>query len=132
MLFRSDAVERDSLYEEHVSSDCEEPPAEDAKRAATSALSPTSSRSLSTSTVSSSDDEMLDLDLDLASNVDLGSLILGNLASSASLDRDPDTVSTGSSGGSHFEFPDYCTPEVSEMISGEWIESSIANLVFTY
>uniref|UniRef100_UPI00358F8C5D transcription factor SOX-11-like n=1 Tax=Myxine glutinosa TaxID=7769 RepID=UPI00358F8C5D len=128
----SEAAERDGPYEERVGSDCEDPPAEDAERAASCALSPGSSRSLSTSTMSSSDDEMLDLDLDLASNVDLGSLILGNLASSAGLDRDPDTVSTGSSGGSHFEFPDYCTPEVSEMISGEWIESSIANLVFTY
>ncbi|XP_010840191.1 PREDICTED: transcription factor SOX-12, partial [Bison bison bison] len=33
----------------------------------------------------------------------------------SALDRDPDLPPP--SGTSHFEFPDYCTPEVSEMIS---------------
>ncbi|CAM4546257.1 transcription factor SOX-12 [Lepidochelys kempii] len=33
---------------------------------------------------------------------------------------------------SHFEFPDYCTPEVTEMIAGDWLMSSISDLVFTY
>ncbi|KAB1261673.1 Transcription factor SOX-4 [Camelus dromedarius] len=52
-------------------------------------------------------------------------------SSSSALDRDLDfNFEPGS--GSHFEFPDYCTPEVSEMISGDWLESSISNLVFTY
>lgn len=55
---------------------------------------------------------------------------LGSFGSSV-LDRDLDfNFEPGS--GSHFEFPDYCTPEVSEMISGDWLESSISNLVFTY
>ncbi|XP_078712471.1 transcription factor SOX-11-like [Lampetra fluviatilis] len=99
--------------------------------------SSSSSRSLSTSTVSSSscssdEDDMFDLELELGSSPASPSsvdLILGSLGA---LDREADALSTGSSGaGSHFEFPDYCTPEVSEMISGEWMESSIANLVFT-
>ncbi|CAM9285322.1 unnamed protein product, partial [Lampetra planeri] len=55
----------------------------------------------------------------------------GSFGSSA-LDRDLDLNFESGSGGSHFEFPDYCTPEVSEMISGDWLESTISNLVFTY
>ncbi|NXA55113.1 SOX12 factor, partial [Nothocercus julius] len=35
-------------------------------------------------------------------------------------------------GSSHFDFPDYCTPEVTEMIAGDWLMSSISDLVFTY
>lgn len=48
----------------------------------------------------------------------------------SALDRDPDVPPA--SGTSHFEFPDYCTPEVTEMIAGDWRPSSIADLVFTY
>lgn len=48
----------------------------------------------------------------------------------SALDRDPDLLPP--SGTSHFEFPDYCTPEVTEMIAGDWRPSSIADLVFTY
>lgn len=48
----------------------------------------------------------------------------------SALDRDPDLQPP--SGTSHFEFPDYCTPEVTEMIAGDWRPSSIADLVFTY
>lgn len=48
------------------------------------------------------------------------------------LDRDPDPDLPPASGPSHFEFPDYCTPEVTEMIAGDWRPSSIADLVFTY
>lgn len=48
----------------------------------------------------------------------------------SALDRDPDLLPP--SGTSHFEFPDYCTPEVTEMIAGDWRSSSIADLVFTY
>lgn len=34
--------------------------------------------------------------------------------------------------GSHLEFPDYCTPEVSEMIGGsDWLDSSLGSLVST-
>ncbi|KAM6453862.1 transcription factor SOX-4 [Liasis olivaceus] len=79
---------------------------------------------------SSSDDEFEDDLLDLNPSPGFDSMALGSLSSSA-LDRDLDfNLEPGS--GSHFEFPDYCTPEVSEMISGDWLESSISNLVFTY
>ncbi|KAG7264007.1 hypothetical protein CRUP_025642 [Coryphaenoides rupestris] len=50
---------------------------------------------------------------------------LSLFGSSSVLDRDLDFGhfghESGSGGGSHFEFPDYCTPE-----------STISNLVFTY
>ncbi|XP_013398569.1 transcription factor SOX-4-like [Lingula anatina] len=32
---------------------------------------------------------------------------------------------------SHFEFPDYSTPEVAEMIDGDWLETSLGSLVPT-
>ncbi|XP_063315590.1 transcription factor Sox-12-like [Pelobates fuscus] len=34
--------------------------------------------------------------------------------------------------GSHFEFPDHCTPEVVEMISGNGLLDSVSDLVFSY
>ncbi|XP_027626355.1 transcription factor SOX-4, partial [Tupaia chinensis] len=80
---------------------------------------------------SSSDDEFEDDLLDLHPSSNFESMSLGSFSSSSALDRDLDfNFEPGS--GSHFEFPDYCTPEVSEMISGDWLESSISNLVFTY
>lgn len=36
---------------------------------------------------------------------------------------------SSSSNGSHFEFPDYCTPEVSEMIQSEWLETSLGSFI---
>lgn len=45
-------------------------------------------------------------------------------------DKDLDLFPLGAT--SHFEFPDYCTPEVTEMIAGDWLMSSISDLVFTY
>ncbi|KAJ7332251.1 hypothetical protein JRQ81_014431 [Phrynocephalus forsythii] len=45
-------------------------------------------------------------------------------------DKDLDLFPLGTP--SHFEFPDYCTPEVTEMIAGDWLMSSISDLVFTY
>ncbi|NXE12081.1 SOX12 factor, partial [Lophotis ruficrista] len=48
----------------------------------------------------------------------------------SAFDKDHDPVPRG--GSSHFEFPDYCTPEVTEMIAGDWLMSSISDLVFTY
>jgi transcription factor SOX4/11/12 (SOX group C) len=49
----------------------------------------------------------------------------------STLDKDFDaTFHTNS--GSHFDFPDYCTPEVNEMISGDLLVPSISDLVFTY
>ncbi|XP_017586126.1 PREDICTED: transcription factor SOX-4, partial [Corvus brachyrhynchos] len=88
------------------------------------------SSSSSSSGSSSSDDEFEDDLLDLNPSPGFESMSLGSFSSSV-LDRDLDfNFEPGS--GSHFEFPDYCTPEVSEMISGDWLESSISNLVFTY
>nr|XP_033790439.1 transcription factor SOX-4 [Geotrypetes seraphini] len=84
----------------------------------------------SSSSTASSDEELDDDLLDLNPSPGFESMSLGSFGSSA-LDRDLDfNFEAGS--GSHFEFPDYCTPEVSEMISGDWLESSISNLVFTY
>ncbi|XP_077192149.1 transcription factor SOX-12 [Paroedura picta] len=48
----------------------------------------------------------------------------------SAFDKDLDLFPLGAA--SHFEFPDYCTPEVTEMIAGDWIMSSISDLVFTY
>ncbi|XP_066481706.1 transcription factor SOX-4 [Tiliqua scincoides] len=100
-------------------------------RAPSPAPSTSHSSGCSSSASSSSDDEFEDDLLELHPGPGLdGSMALGSLGSSA-LDRDLDwNLEPGS--GSHFEFPDYCTPEVSEMISGDWLESSISNLVFTY
>ncbi|XP_016309610.1 transcription factor SOX-4-like [Sinocyclocheilus anshuiensis] len=85
--------------------------------------------SSSSSQFSSSSDEELDDDmLDVNPSPGFDSMSLGSIGSSV-LDRDFDMHFE--SGASHFEFPDYCTPEVSEMISGDWLESTISNLVFT-
>uniref|UniRef100_A0A9L0SAK4 Transcription factor SOX n=1 Tax=Equus caballus TaxID=9796 RepID=A0A9L0SAK4_HORSE len=98
---------------------------------ASSSASSHSSSSSSSSGSSSSDDEFEDDLLDLNPSSNFESMSLGSFSSSSALDRDLDfNFEPGS--GSHFEFPDYCTPEVSEMISGDWLESSISNLVFTY
>uniref|UniRef100_G1M400 Transcription factor SOX n=1 Tax=Ailuropoda melanoleuca TaxID=9646 RepID=G1M400_AILME len=116
------------------------------------ALSPASSRSVSTSSSSSSsssgssssssggedaDDLMFDLSLNFsqsahsASEQQLGGgAAAGNLSLSL-VDKDLDSFSEGSL-GSHFEFPDYCTPELSEMIAGDWLEANFSDLVFTY
>ncbi|XP_029104296.1 transcription factor SOX-4a [Scleropages formosus] len=95
-----------------------------------SRCSSSSSSSSSSSHSSSSDEEFEDDLLDLNPSPGFDSMSLGSVGSSV-LDRDLDlNLECGS--GSHFEFPDYCTPEVSEMISGDWLESTISNLVFTY
>ncbi|XP_008069260.1 transcription factor SOX-4 [Carlito syrichta] len=99
--------------------------------ASSSASSHSSSSASSSAGSSSSDDEFEDELLDLHPGSNFESMSLGSFSSSSALDRDLDfNLEPGS--GSHFEFPDYCTPEVSEMISGDWLESSISNLVFTY
>ena len=51
-----------------------------------------------------------------------------DLAKLAETDFNFDMTSNNNNGsnGSHFEFPDYCTPEVSEMIQSDWLESSLA------
>ncbi|KAM9783344.1 transcription factor SOX-4b [Neosynchiropus ocellatus] len=93
---------------------------------------PSGSHSSSASSSSSEDDEEFEDDLlDINPSPSFDSMSLGSFGSAA-LDRDLDISFESGSGGSHFEFPDYCTPEVSEMISGDWLESTISNLVFTY
>uniref|UniRef100_A0A3P9DJA4 Transcription factor SOX n=1 Tax=Maylandia zebra TaxID=106582 RepID=A0A3P9DJA4_9CICH len=90
-----------------------------------------SSASSHSSSSSSEDEEFEDDLLDINPSPSFDSMSLGSFGSSV-LDRDWDLNFESGSGGSHFEFPDYCTPEVSEMISGDWLESTISNLVFTY
>ncbi|XP_059363256.1 transcription factor SOX-4-like [Carassius carassius] len=98
-------------------------------RASSPAPSGSHSSSSSSSQFSSSSDEELDEDmLDVNPSPGFDSMSMGSIGSSV-LDRDFDMHFE--SGASHFEFPDYCTPEVSEMISGDWLESTISNLVFT-
>nr|ARB50422.1 Sox4 [Misgurnus anguillicaudatus] len=95
-----------------------------------SSPTPSASHSSSSSQFSSSSDEELDDDmLDINPSPSFDSMSLGSIGSSV-LDRDFD-MHFESGASSHFEFPDYCTPEVSEMISGDWLESTISNLVFT-
>lgn len=96
-------------------------------RAPSPAPSACHSSSSSQSSSSSSDEEFEDDLLDVNPSPGFDSMSLG----SSVLDRDLD-FHFESGSGSHFEFPDYCTPEVSEMISGDWLESTISNLVFTY
>ncbi|XP_077166346.1 transcription factor SOX-11 [Paroedura picta] len=110
-------------------------------------LSPASSRSISTSSSSSSssssggeeaDDLMFDLSLNFSQHAHAASELGAGAASAAAgnlslslVDKDLDSFSEGSL-GSHFEFPDYCTPELSEMIAGDWLEANFSDLVFTY
>lgn len=90
---------------------------------------PSACHSSSSSQSSSSDEEFEDDLVDVNPSPGFDSMSLGSMGSSI-LDRDLDfNFEPGS--GSHFEFPDYCTPEVSEMISGDWLESTISNMVFT-
>ncbi|NXY52154.1 SOX11 factor, partial [Ceuthmochares aereus] len=100
-------------------------------------LSPASSRSISTSSAGSEeqDDLLFDLSLNFSQHgphpaAELGPGAAGNLSLSL-VDKDLDSFSEGSL-GSHFEFPDYCTPELSEMIAGDWLEANFSDLVFTY
>ncbi|XDV42268.1 hypothetical protein PO909_010968 [Leuciscus waleckii] len=109
---------------------------EESSAAYPASVSPASSfRSVSSSSSSSSedsDDLLVDFSLNLAGGshtTDLGNTS-GNLCLSL-VDKDLDSFSEGSL-GSHFEFPDYCTPELSEMIAGDWLEANFSDLVFTY
>ncbi|XP_072303810.1 transcription factor SOX-4a [Eucyclogobius newberryi] len=129
-----------SLYEEHS------PAASNSSSASPSryarASSPTPSASHSSSSVSSSDEEFEDERLEIspspgafeAMSAGGGGGGAGGVGgfSDAELDRDLDWSFGECGAGSHFDFPDYCTPEVSELISGDWLESTISNLVFTY
>ncbi|XP_030051459.1 transcription factor SOX-11 [Microcaecilia unicolor] len=103
------------------------------QNSAQSTVSLASSRSVSTSSCDKTDDLMFDLSLNFSQNPqasELGNTSSGNLSLSL-VDKDLDSFSEGSL-GSHFEFPDYCTPELSEMIAGDWLEANFSDLVFTY
>lgn len=53
-----------------------------------------------------------------------------NNLTSLGLTDDLSPLDSCSSAGSHFEFPDYTTPEVSEMMQGDWLDPmNIASLV---
>ncbi|CAJ0946202.1 unnamed protein product [Ranitomeya imitator] len=86
-----------------------------------------------TTTSSDKDDLLFDLSLNFTQTPlapsELGPS--GNLALSL-VDKDLDSCSSEGSLGSHFDFPDYCTPELSEMIAGDWLEANFSDLVFTY
>ncbi|KAM3838386.1 transcription factor SOX-11b [Diretmus argenteus] len=107
-------------------------------------LSPaSSSRSGSTSSSSSCGEDLDDLpmegtDFTLSLLAGIHASDPGSCSSSAPgnlslslVDKDLDSYSEGSL-GSHFDFPDYCTPELSEMIAGDWLEANFSDLVFTY
>ncbi|XP_074470579.1 transcription factor SOX-4a [Sebastes fasciatus] len=100
-----------------------------------SASHSSSSVSSSSSSSSSSDEEFEDERVELNPSPGFESMSLGGMggfSDAEELDRDLDWSFGECGAGSHFDFPDYCTPEVSEMISGDWLESTISNLVFTY
>ncbi|XP_038828160.1 transcription factor SOX-4-like [Salvelinus namaycush] len=98
-----------------------------------SSPTPSASHSSSSSLSSSSDEEQEDERFELQPSPGFKSTSLGSMGPCVSeLDRDLDWSFGECGAGSHFDFPDYCTPEVSEMISGDWLESTISNLVFTY
>ncbi|KAG7257100.1 hypothetical protein CRUP_014883 [Coryphaenoides rupestris] len=111
-------------------------PAASVSPASSSSSSSSSSRSVSTSSSSGEDADDLLFDFSLnfapsgAQGSELGNPNSGNLCLSL-VDKDLDSYSEGSL-GSHFEFPDYCTPELSEMIAGDWLEANFSDLVFTY
>ncbi|KAG8445599.1 hypothetical protein GDO86_010396 [Hymenochirus boettgeri] len=96
-------------------------------------------RSISTSP-GDKDEIMFDLSLNFTQNpqvhpvpTEFGhSSNSGNLSLSL-VDKDLDSWSSSEGSlGSHFDFPDYCTPELSEMIAGDWLEANFSDLVFTY
>lgn len=133
----TEATDPLSLYEDGAGSLNTSPGSPHSSSASSSPASSSSSSSASSSSsspASSSDEELEDEFLELNPSPGFDSMALGGGGggfSTSALDRDLDfNLEAGS--GSHFDFPDYCTPEVSEMISGDWLESSISNLVFTY
>ncbi|XP_034016617.1 transcription factor SOX-4a [Thalassophryne amazonica] len=122
-----------SLYEEQSPAASESTHTARLRYARASSPTPSASHSSSSVSSTSSDEEFEDERLDLNQSPGFESMSLGSMGfSDAELDRDLDWNFGECGAGSHFEFPDYCTPEVSEMISGDWLESTISNLVFTY
>nr|QRW33373.1 SRY-box transcription factor 4a [Lateolabrax maculatus] len=125
-----------SLYEEQSPAASESSHTARLRYARASSPTPSashSSSSVSSSSSSSSDEEFEDERPEPNPSPGFESMSLGGMGfSDAELDRDLDWSFGECGAGSHFDFPDYCTPEVSEMISGDWLESTISNLVFTY
>uniref|UniRef100_A0A1A7WPY0 Transcription factor SOX n=2 Tax=Iconisemion striatum TaxID=60296 RepID=A0A1A7WPY0_9TELE len=122
-----------SLYEEQSPGSSESSHTARLRYARASSPTPSASHSSSSVSSSSSDEEFEDERLELNPSPGFESMSLGGMGfSDAELDRDLDWSFGECGAGSHFDFSDYCTPEVSEMISGEWLESTISNLVFTY
>ncbi|XP_036387205.1 transcription factor SOX-12 [Megalops cyprinoides] len=95
-------------------------------RSSTPTSTSSSSMVSSSSAASSSDEELDEEILHIISNANFDSVPMD----CSSLDKDFEAFHTNS--GSHFDFPDYCTPEVNEMISGDLLVPSISDLVFTY
>ncbi|XP_043534389.1 transcription factor SOX-11-like [Chiloscyllium plagiosum] len=142
----ADSVEGASLYEERDGGTRRAPPTKaGAGRRCSHSPSSSSSSSSSRRSASTSSEEADDLlyDFSMSFSGAGGSnssgagggngsdpLSSGNVSLSL-VDKDLDSYSEGSS-GSHFEFPDYCTPELSEMIAGDWLEANFSDLVFTY
>ncbi|OCT78965.1 hypothetical protein XELAEV_18030058mg [Xenopus laevis] len=86
---------------------------------------------LATTSPAGSHELLFDLSLNFTQqNPQLPDPNSGNVSLSL-VDKDLDSCSEGSL-GSHFDFPDYCTPELSEMIAGDWLEANFSDLVFTY
>jgi len=76
------------------------------------------------------DNSLADLDaltdvLQLPTNwqLELGNMDLAKLADTDFFDYQQQ-VQAPQQNGSHFEFPDYCTPEVSEMIGSDWLDTA--------
>lgn len=92
----------------------------------TRSFTPTSTSSSSLVSSVSSDEELEEEILHIISNTNFENMPMD----CPTLDKDLETFHASS--GSHFDFPDYCTPEVNEMISGDFLVPSISDLVFTY
>lgn len=122
-----------SLYEDQCPGAGETTPPLRLRYARASSPTPSASHSSSSRSSASSDEELEDDRLDVNPSPGFESMSFGSMGLSESeLDQDLDWSFGECGAGSHFDFPDYCTPEVSEMISGDWLESTISNLVFTY
>ncbi|XP_048387458.1 transcription factor SOX-11-like [Stegostoma tigrinum] len=135
----ADSVEGASLYEERDGGRRKTAPAK-ASGGRRGSHSPSSGRRSVSTSSEEADDLLYDFSMNFSGAGGSNSsgaggnssdpLSSGNVSLSL-VDKDLDSYSEGSS-GSHFEFPDYCTPELSEMIAGDWLEANFSDLVFTY
>eukprot|EP00061_Rhincodon_typus_P016898 g45351.t1 len=135
----ADSVEGASLYEERDGGRRRTAPAPaKASGGRRGSHSPSSSRRSVSTSSEEADDLLYDFSMNFSGAGGSNSsgaggnssdpLSSGNVSLSL-VDKDLDSYSEGSS-GSHFEFPDYCTPELSEMIAGDWLEANFSDLVF--